>query len=159
MITRRRSPAQLSHPDLHMYRGATVGLLRRYFCMAIEAGRLPALLGRECFRSRTDARRPHTFEDAVIFVHDVERCLELLDDTDQKLIAYLVFQQYTEEEVARLLRCTDRTIRNRFPNALDLLSATFLERRLMTPYVLHRAKSCQDLENDEIVATLCSHGE
>jgi len=35
-----------------------------------------------------------SFEDAVIFVHDVEHCLEELDEFSQKLIAKIVLQEY-----------------------------------------------------------------
>jgi hypothetical protein len=36
-----------------------------------------------------------TFEDAVIFVHDVERALSKLDPFSQKLVAKIVLQEYS----------------------------------------------------------------
>ncbi len=62
--------------ELSLYRDRTVLLLRRYMRLSLEAGRLPSLLGRECFRTRFSAYLTHTFEDVVIFVHNVERSLE-----------------------------------------------------------------------------------
>ncbi|HKU24448.1 MAG TPA: hypothetical protein VJQ54_03195, partial [Candidatus Sulfotelmatobacter sp.] len=61
-----------------IYRGRTVGMLRRYMRYSIETGRLPSLLGREFFRAKVTSYTVVTFEDRVIFVHDMERCLEKL---------------------------------------------------------------------------------
>ena len=76
-----------ANPDLWMYRGRTIGLLRRYLILSIETGRLPSLLGREFFRTRVSSYNAATFEDVVIFVHDVERSLERLDKFEQEMIA------------------------------------------------------------------------
>jgi hypothetical protein len=65
-----------SNPDLWLYRERTVALLKRYLRLSVEVGRLPSLLGREFFRARVTSYRMASFEDAVIFVHDVEHCLE-----------------------------------------------------------------------------------
>ncbi len=149
----------LSSSDLALYRGATLGLLRFYFRLSVEIGRLPSLLGRECFRSRLTSYRAQSFEDAVIFVHDLERCLEELDDFEKKLVARIVFQEYTQEEAAGLLGCTCRTVERRFPEALDRLSAILLERGFVPLLPLHAAaeahagKSCQEGKKVEIGAT------
>src|SRR3954467_11204472 len=65
--------------ELFSYHDRTIALLKRYFRMSLEIGRMPSVLGREVFRARVTSYRVHTFEDAVIFVHDVEKCLEQLD--------------------------------------------------------------------------------
>jgi hypothetical protein len=88
-------------PDLWLYRESTVGMLRRYLRISIEAGRLPSLPGREFFRTRVTTYRVSTFEDAVTFVHDVERSVERLDAFERKLIGRIVLQEYTQEEAAR----------------------------------------------------------
>ena len=59
--------------EMWLYRERTVALLRRYLRISIEVGRLPSLLGRELFRSKVTSYRMTSFEDGVIFVHDVER--------------------------------------------------------------------------------------
>ena len=143
-------------PDIWLYRGRTVGLLRKYMRMSVEVGRLPSLLGRELFRSRLSSYRVGTFEDAVIFVHDVERSLEQLDDFEQKLIATIVMQEHTHDDASVILKCWRRTVGRRFPEALDKLSEFFLEgghlKRL--PKTERRAeKSCQEGENDEILVS------
>jgi|SRR5271169_6008166 len=42
---------------------------------SIETGRLPSLLGRAFFRAKVTSYTMVTFEDRVIFVHDIEKCL------------------------------------------------------------------------------------
>jgi sigma-70-like protein len=151
--------AWLSPSDLALYRGATLGLLRFYFRLSVEIGRLPSLLGRECFRARLTSYRAQSFEDAVIFVHDLERCLEELDDFAKKLVVRIVFQEYTQEEAAGLLGCTCRTVERRFPETLDLLSVILLERGFIPFLPLHLppepapGKSCQEGRKVEICGT------
>jgi hypothetical protein len=127
------STAEFALPrgPLYVYRSSCVAMLRRYFQMSVELGRLPALLGREFFRSRSDTIRESWFEDAVIYVHDIESCLESLHHFDQQVIARVVLQEYAQEDAARLLGCTDRHLRNRLAVGLDVLAQLFLERKLM----------------------------
>src|SRR5207245_11504803 len=96
-------------PDLWLYRERTVALLRRYMRLSIEVGRMPSLLGREFFRTRVTSYKASTFEDSVIFVHDVERSLEELNEFEKKLIARIVLQQYSLHEAGRNLGCGYRT--------------------------------------------------
>jgi hypothetical protein len=125
-------PAPSSNPDLWLYRDRTVGLLRRYMRLSIEVGRLPSLLGREFFRTRVTSYRASTFEDAVIFVHDVERSLEKLGDFDKKLIAKIVLQEYSQEEAAGLIGCGRRHAVRCYPEALDRVTEIFLKRGLLS---------------------------
>ena len=53
-------------------------MLRRYHRLSVEVGRLPSLLGRDFVRTRVTSYHAGTFEDAVIFVHDVARGLAKL---------------------------------------------------------------------------------
>ena len=48
--------------ERRIYRGRTVGMLRRYMKYSIETGRLPSLLGREFFRSKVTSYTVVTFE-------------------------------------------------------------------------------------------------
>src|SRR5215471_14991682 len=118
-------------PDLWMYRARTVALLRKYARLSVEVGRLPSLLGREFFRTHMTSYHMSTFEDVVIFVHDVERSLEKLDGFEQKLVARIVLMEYTQEETARILGCVSKTVVWRYPEALDKLSENILTRRLV----------------------------
>lgn len=138
------TPAPAADPDLWLYRKRTVGLLRRYMRLSTEVGRLPSLLGREFFRTRVTSYRSGTFEDAAIFVHDVERSLENLDEFDKQLIAKIVLQEYPQEEAARLLGCGHRRLARCYIEALDRVSEIFLKRRLLLrlPHVKPESEKC-----------------
>lgn len=125
------APACDLDPGLWIYRQRTAGLLQRYFRLSLEIGRLPSVLGREFFRTRFNQRRNVSFEDAVIFVHDVEHCLEKLDVFSQEVLVWVVLQGYSQEEASRLLGCARRTISRHVPEALDRLSEILLEARLL----------------------------
>jgi hypothetical protein len=124
-------PAVVPKTELSAYHDRTIALLRRYFRMSLEIGRMPSVLGREVFRARVTSYRVHTFEDAVIFVHDVERCVERLEPFSRQLIARVILQDYTFEEAASLMGCTRMTVYRLFPGALDELSAMFLDSKLL----------------------------
>jgi hypothetical protein len=139
-----------------MYRDRTVGLLRRYMRLSIEVGRTPSLLGREFFRTRVTSYGASTFEDSVIFVHDMERSLEELNEFEKKLIAKIVLQRFSREEAGRLLGCGYRTVERLFPEALDRVSEILLERGILTglPKRRHRVpKSCQEGKSGPFRAT------
>jgi hypothetical protein len=114
------------NPDLWMYRKRTVGLLRRYLRFSLETGRLPSFVGREFFRTKVTCYTTTTFEDRVIFVHDVEKSLERLEYWDQQLIGRIIFQEHSHEHAAHILHCSRSTVERRFPFVLDLLSEAFL---------------------------------
>ena len=117
--------------DLWPYRDRTVALLKRYARASVELGRLPSLLGREFFRSRITSYSMMTFEDIVIFVHDVESALGSLDGFHQRLIAMSVLEEFSLREVAWLLPCPLRTVEREVPEALDALSRRFLDGGLL----------------------------
>jgi hypothetical protein len=118
-------------PDIWLYRKKTVALLQRYMRWSLEAGRVPSLLGRELFRSRITGLSSTTFEARVIFLHDVERCLNRLETFDQQLVGRVCLQEYDHEAAARILHCTRRTIERRLPELLDELSGMFLRAELL----------------------------
>jgi len=151
-----------ANPDLWLYRDRTVALLRRYMRLSVEVGRLPSLLGREFFRTRVTSYHVGTFEDTVIFVHDVERMLGLLDPFSQKLIAKIVLQEYTRDEVARLLGCWRRTVSRRYEEAIDRLSEMFLDGGLLRPFDEPGAmasETCQEGESEENPVSSWIEGE
>jgi len=149
-------PGASVNPDLWLYRDRTVALLRRYLRLSIEVGRMPSLLGREFFRTRVTSYGSSTFEDSVIFVHDVERSLDELSEFEKKLIAKIVLQQFSKEEAGRLLGCGYRTVERLFPEALDRVSEILLRRRIMTglPRTKRQVpKSCQEGKNGPFLAS------
>jgi hypothetical protein len=126
---------------------------------SLETGRLPSLLGREFFRAKVTAYRVTTFEDRVIFVHDMEKCLEKLDEFSRQLIARHILQEHDQVATARLLNCGERTVRTYVPVVLDLLTEILMEVGLLERSESKRQKSCQGGENDEIPVSDCEEGE
>jgi DNA-directed RNA polymerase specialized sigma24 family protein len=141
------------------YRGRTVGMLRRYLRYSIEAGRLPSMLGSEFFRSKVTAYTVVTFEDRVIFVHDMEKCLERLDDFSRQLIARHILQEHDLEATGRLLGCTERTVRTHIPIILDVFREILLEVGLMERVVPIRENCCQGGLEEQIGASDCEDGK
>ena len=136
LMAEARIPAErpwLGETELDMwpYRDRTVALLKRYARASVEVGRLPSLLGRECFRARVSSYPMTSFEDIVIFVHDMDTALGRLNPFQQRLIAMNVLEEYSLPEVARLLPCPLRTVEREVPDALDVLSRAFLESGLI----------------------------
>jgi DNA-directed RNA polymerase specialized sigma24 family protein len=118
-------------PDIWLYRKKTWALLRRYMQWSLEAGRVPSLLGRELFRAKITAYSSTTFESRVIFLHDMERCLDQLEDFDRQIIARVALQEYDHPQAARILHCARKTIERRLPDLIDELSEAFLEAELL----------------------------
>lgn len=151
-------PAEItdSGGDLWLYRERTVNMLRRYMRLSVEVGRLPSLLGREFFRTRVTSYSVSTFEDVVIFVHDVDRSLEKLDWFEKELIGKIVLQEYSQDQAAILLGCWRKTVARRYLEAVDRLSEIFLEGGLLTALPerdLSYSESCQEAETEENSAT------
>ncbi|MFZ0952291.1 MAG: hypothetical protein WAN17_08495 [Candidatus Sulfotelmatobacter sp.] len=115
------------NPDLWLYRKRTVGLLRRYMRFSLETGRLPSFVGREFFRAKVTYYTATTFEDRVIFVRDVEKCLDRLEYWDQQVIVRVILQEHSQEQTARILQCNRKTVQRRLPLVLDLISEEFLK--------------------------------
>lgn len=126
-----------------IYRARTVGMLRRYMRYSMETGRLPSLVGREFFRSKITKYQMATFEDRVIFVHDMERCLEQLDDFGRQVLGRIVLQEYGQEDAARLLGCTRMTVHRKLLESLDLLSDILLSVDLLDVLKPGCGKPCQ----------------
>ncbi len=113
------------------YRKYTEGMLRRYMYQSMEIGRMPSMLGNFTFRGRSSSRKARSFEDCVIFVHDVENCLKKLDPFSRELVGKIALQEYTQGEAAEMLGISIRTVVRRYADALDRLTAIFLELDLM----------------------------
>lgn len=127
---RQKRPNQ---PELAFYRKYTEGMLRRYLRLSMEAGRVPSLLGKEMFRGKVTSYRVQSFDDVVIFVQDVEKCLRRLSDLQRELVERIAIQEYTQGEAANLLGLSLRTVVRKYADALDELTAIFLELRLLEP--------------------------
>ncbi len=117
-----------------IYRNHTIVLLRKFFRMSLSLGRMPSLLGGELFRAKVTAYQVKTFEDTVIFVHDMEQCLARLDPIAKKLIGRIVFEEFRHGEVAKELRITRRQVIRRMHQAVDRVTELLLEAELLEPF-------------------------
>ncbi len=112
---------------LAFYRKHTESMLRRYLYASMKVGRSPAMLGNSVGRGWVSSRPVRTFEDAVIFVLDIERCLDKLSHLDRELLSRIALQEYTQAETADLLGMAVRTVSYKFPQALDRLTRLLLD--------------------------------
>jgi hypothetical protein len=117
--------------NLAFYRKHTESLLRRYLYASTQVGRAPSILGDSVGRGWASSRPVRTFEDAVIFVLDIENCLSQLSILDRELLGRVVLQDYTQEEAALMLGIGIRTVGYRFPLALDRLTEKLLAADLL----------------------------
>ena len=113
------------------YRRHTENLLRRYLYASMQVGRAPSLLSDPVGRGWASSRPVRTFEDAVIFVLDIERCLDKLGSLDREMLSRIVLQAYTQVEAASMLGMSARAISYKFPLALDRLTEKLLEAKLL----------------------------
>lgn len=135
---KKKTAAKLIEPKEAFYRKYTEAMLRRYMRFSLETGRVPSMLGKEMFRGKVTSYRVGSFDDVVIFVHDVDKCLNRLGPMEQLLLKRVAIQEYTHEEASEMLGVKRQTLVRRYDAALDALTALFLEARLLEPL-----KGCQ----------------
>jgi hypothetical protein len=134
----KATPQAPVKPQVAFYRKYTEAMLQRYARMSMEAGKVPSLLGQEMFRGKVTNYKVDSFEDVVIYLHDVDRCLQKLGRQQRDLISRICLQQYTLSETADMLGLKPRTVIRRYGQAVDTLTGIFLEVKLLEPL-----KCCQ----------------
>jgi len=128
--TNRRSvPAPIY--SLGFYRKHTERMLRRYLYASMLVGRAPSILKEPLNRGLVSSRPVASFEDAVIFVLDMETCLAHLEALDRLILGKIVLQEYTHSEAALLLRIGDRQVGARLAVALDRLTQLLLDANML----------------------------
>jgi hypothetical protein len=118
-------------PEISCYRGQTLAIVRHFFEISSQVGRLPSLLGREFFRARVSHHAIPSFEDQAVFVRDVELCFARLSEAHAEMITLVGLYSFSRDEVAEMLRCSKSWVSNRTAEALDALSEIFLQARLL----------------------------
>ncbi len=113
------------------YRKHTERMLRQYLHASIQVSRAPELLEKSVGRGWVSSRKVKTFEDAVIFVLDIERCLKRLSGADRLLLERVVLQEYTYQEAADLMGLSLRVLARKVPTALDRLTELLVASRLL----------------------------
>jgi hypothetical protein len=118
--------------EYSMFRAHSLKLLRHYLRLSLDYGRIPSVLGGESMRARVSHTRMHTIEDETIFIHDMNRCLEqLLDEEELRLLALIVFMDYTFEEAATLRQYSIRQTYRMFYDLMDRLTKAFFDREFL----------------------------
>jgi hypothetical protein len=126
-----KAPVSAPVVSVAFYRRHTEKMLRRYLYASMQVGRAPSILGDSVGRGWCSSRPVRTFEDAVIFVLDMETCLNKLGSLDRQMLSRIVLQEYTQAEAASLLGMSVRTISYKLPQALDRLTERLLESKLL----------------------------
>jgi hypothetical protein len=152
-------PWEEEERERRIYRARTVGMLRRYMQYSIETGRMPSVLGGEFFRAKVTAYTVVTFEDRVIFAHDMETCLGRLDEFSRQLIARHILQEHDRRATAKLLGCNERTVRRCTPMVLDQMSEILIEAGLMKRVEQIPKISCQEGKIGPFDASDCEDEE
>ena len=129
--TAAKAAAAEPEVSLAFYRKHTESMLRRYLYASMQVGRAPSILGDPVARGWASSRPIRTFEDAVIFILDVETCLSQLGSLDRQMLCRIVIQEYTQAVAATLLGMSVRTISYKFPLALDRLTEKLLKTGLL----------------------------
>ena len=120
-----------SNASVAFYRRHTEKMLRRYLYASMLVGRAPAILGEPIGRGWVSSRKVKTFEDAVIFVLDIERCLKKLGPLDCTILSRVALQEYTHAETADILGVSTRAVSYKYPLALDRLTELLLQSGLL----------------------------
>ncbi|MGA7884919.1 MAG: hypothetical protein WCA44_04190 [Acidobacteriaceae bacterium] len=134
---------------LAFYRRHTVALLRRYLVTSMVIGRAPCVLGNVAFRGRLTSYRMQSFEDQIIFVFDVEKCLKRLDRVSQEVVAHIVLEDYSPLEAANLMGESQRSVERVYTEALDRLTRFFLETQLLRPDAENLSRGATENESNK----------
>jgi hypothetical protein len=118
-------------PEMVCFRGQTLALVRHFFELSSQVGRVSSLLGREFFRSRVSHHAIPSFEEQAVFARDVELCLEKLGGDHREVLTLLGLYDYYYDEVSQMMHCSRTLVRQWFNEALDRLSEIFLKAGLL----------------------------
>jgi hypothetical protein len=114
-------------PEMLCFRGQTLGILRHFFEISSQLGRLPSLLGREFFRAKVSHHAIPSFEEQAIFVRDIELCLNRLSEEHAEMITLIGLYDFSRGEIAAMLHYSYTWVSMRVAEALDSLSEIFLQ--------------------------------
>ncbi len=117
--------------DVLFFRAQTFAIIRHFYEIASQIGRLPSILGREFFRAKVSHHAIPSFEEQAVFVHDVEHALAGLNEQDGEMVALVGLFHYTLDDVAAMLGRSRSFVAQHFADAIDQLAEVFLETGLL----------------------------
>jgi sigma-70-like protein len=118
-------------PETLCFRGQTLAIMRHFFELSCQVGRLPSLLGREFFRAKVSHHAIPSFEEQAVFVRDVELCLARLRDDHAEMITLIGLYDFSRDEIAGMLGCSRTWVQQQVAQAVDALSEIFLQAGLL----------------------------
>ncbi len=113
-------------PEMVCFRGQTLAMVRHYFELSSQLGRLPSLMGREFFRAKVSHHAVPSFEDQAVFVRDIELSIARLNAEQQEIVLIWGRYDFSHEEIAAMLHISKASVKAWFSEALDALSEIFL---------------------------------
>jgi len=125
----------IAEPELpieaYFLRPVTHALLRRYLYASMQPCRIASTLDIPIGRGWASSRPVRSFEDALIFIHDMERCINSLNSLDRAMLTGIVIQEWTQVETAGMLGMSVRALSYKFPAALDRLTQKLIAAELI----------------------------
>ncbi len=118
-------------PEMVCFRSQTLAMVRHYFELSSQFGRLPSLMGREFFRAKVSHHAIPSFEEHAVFVRDIELCIGRLSAEHQEIVTIAGIYHFTHEEIAQMLHMSRSSVSVWFAEALDALSEIFLKARVL----------------------------
>jgi len=116
-----------------LYRKHVLALLRRYLRIATEIGRVPSPLNKIVLRGNVSSYHLRTFEDGIVFVLDVEKAIAQLDRLSRSLVTHIALEDYSMVEAALMTRESVRSVTRIYGQAMNRLTALFLQFGLLEP--------------------------
>jgi len=114
-------------PETICYRGQTLAIVRHFFEISSQLGRLPSILGREFFRAKVSHHVVPSFEEQALFAHDVQQSLMKLDEEDLAVLTLVGLYDMSHEQVAIMLHRSCGCVSQRYTEALARLTQVFLD--------------------------------
>ena len=114
-------------PETICFRGQTLSIIRHFFEISSQLGRLPSILGREFFRAKVSHSFIPSFEDQAVFIHDVETAIRQLSDQESEIVTLVGLYDLSHEEAAAILACSVGWVSQRYSEAIATLTSIFLE--------------------------------
>lgn len=118
-------------PETICYRGQTLAIVRHFFELSCQMGRLPSILGREFFRAKVSHHAIPSFEDQALFTHDVQQNLAKLNDDAVEVLTLVGLYDLTQEQAAQILHRSVSCINRRYGDAVAELTQLFLDSGLI----------------------------
>jgi hypothetical protein len=141
----RRKPLE----GFAFYRKHTLALLQRYLHVSMELGRAPSALGKMMLRGRVSSYRLRTFEEGLIFILDVEKCINQLDRISRRVVAHVALEDYTMMEAAALTGESPRSVTRIYGEAMNRLTELFLRFGLLEPNVENLSRGGHKIQSNE----------